>query len=290
MPDRAQRELRELTRYRTTLIRDRTAEVNRLQKTLEGANIKLASVASDVLGVSGRQMLDALVGGATDPVALAGLARGKLRDKIPQLERALAGRFAAHHRFLLAQHLAHIDFLDESIDRVSAEIAVRVRPFEDAIARLDAIPGDGRRTAEILIAEIGTDMCRFPTAAHLASWAGMAPGNNESAGKRKSGRTRKANPWLRAALVEAGQAASHMKSAALGARYQRLVVRRGKKKAVVALGHRILVYAYHLLASGATYQELGAHSRNAADRQRLERRLVQRLEGLGYKVTLDPAA
>ena len=290
VPDRAQRELRELTRYRTTLIRDRTAEVNRLQKTLEGANIKLASVASDVLGVSGRQMLDALVGGATDPVALAGLARGKLRDKIPQLERALAGRFAAHHRFLLAQHLAHIDFLDESIDRVSAEIAVRVRPFEDAIARLDAIPGVGRRTAEILIAEIGTDMCRFPTAAHLASWAGMAPGNNESAGKRKSGRTRKANPWLRAALVEAGQAASRTKSTALGVRYQRLVVRRGKKKAVVALGHRILVYAYHLLARGATYQELAAHALIAADRQRLERRLVQRLEGLGYKVTLDPAA
>jgi len=169
-------------------------------------------------------------------------------------------------------------------------MAERVRPFADASARLDGIPGVGRRTAEILIAEIGTDLRRVPTAAHLASWAGMAPGHNESAGKRKSGRRRTANRWLRAGLVEAGQAASRTKGTALGARYQRLVGRRGKQKAVVALGHRILVYAYHLLASGATDHELGAHSFDAADRQRVERRLVRRLEGLGYKVTLEPVA
>lgn len=289
VPDQPQRELRDLTRYRTTLIRDRTAEVNRLHKTLEGANIKLASVASDVLGVSGREILEALVGETTTPAVLADLARGRLREKRAQLERALTGRFAAHQRFLVAEHLTRIDGLNEGIERVSAEIAARVRPFEDAIARLDAIPGVGRRTAEILVAEIGTDMSRFPSARHLASWAGMAPANNESAGKRTSGRTRKANPWLRAALVEAGQAASHTTGTALGARYQRLVVRRGKKKAVVALGHRILIYAYHLLASGAPFHELGPLYFDAADRQRVERRLVRRLEGLGYKVSLEPA-
>src|SRR5919205_2954022 len=197
VPEQPQRELRELTRYRTTVIRERTAEINRLQKTLEGANIKLASVASDVLGISARQMLDALVGGTTDAAALADLARGKLRAKLPTLERALAGRFAAHHQFLVAQHLAHIDYLDEAIARLDAAIAERLRPFEAAIARLDSIPGVGRRTAEVLLAEIGTDMGRFPTAAHLASWAGLCPGNNESAGKRKSGKTGQGSPWLR---------------------------------------------------------------------------------------------
>ena len=290
VPERPQRDLRELTRYRTSLIRERTAEANRLQKTLEGANIKLASVASDVLGVSGREMLTALVGGTTDPALLADLARGRLREKLPQLERALAGHFGAHQRFLVAQQLAHLDYLDEAIARLDGEIAERLRPFEDQLARLDTIPGVGRRTAEILLAELGADMGRFPTAAHLASWAGMCPGNNESAGKRKTGKTRKGNAWLRAALVEAAHAASRTKDTYLAAQYRRLAARRGRKKALVAVGHSILVSAYHLLKGTATYRELGPHYFDERDRQAVERRLVQRLESLGYKVTLDPAA
>src|SRR5262245_55292472 len=187
VPERPQRELRELTRYRTALVRERTAEVNRLQKTLEGANLKLAAVATDVLGKSGRAMLEALVAGATDAAALSELARGRLRAKLPRLEQALNGRFGPHHRFLVAEQLGHIDELDERIARVSAEIAERLGPVDDTLARLDAIPGVGRYTAEVLVAELSTDLSRFPSAAHLASWAGMCPGNHESAGKRQSG-------------------------------------------------------------------------------------------------------
>jgi transposase len=290
VPDRAQRELRELVRYRTSLLRERTGEVNRLQKTLEGANVKLAAVATDIMGKSGREMLAALVGGTTDAATLADLAKGKLRAKLPELERALAGRFGPHQRFLVAQQLAHLDFLDESIERVSGEIAARLRSWEAAIARLDTIPGVGRRTAEVLLAEVGPDLERFPTAGHLASWAGMCPGNHESAGKRLSGRTRKGNPWLRAALVEAGQAAGRTKHTYLGAQYRRLVARRGKPRAAVAVGHAILVIAYHLLTRAATYEDLGAHYFDERQRHLVERRLVRRLEGLGYHVTLAPAA
>lgn len=211
VPDREQRELRELTRYRTALVRERTAEVNRLQKTLEGANIKLAAVASDLLGKSGREMLEALVGGTTDAAPLAQLAKGRLRAKLPQLERALTGQFGPHQRFLVAQQLAHIDYLEAAIAQVSTAIAERMRPFEEAVARLATIPGVGRRTAEVLVAEIGTTMDRFPTSGHLASWAGMAPGQHESAGKRKRGKTRKGSPWLRAILVEAAHAAGRTK-------------------------------------------------------------------------------
>ena len=181
VPDRPQRELRELTRYRTSLIRERSAEINRVQKTLEGANIKLGDVASNVLGVSGRQILTALVSGTADPTTLADFARGKLRSKLPQLQRALVGQFGAHQRFLLAQQLAHLDALDELIEQLNTEVEHRLHPFDDALNRLDSIPGVGRRTAETIVAEIGLDMTRFPTAAHLASWAGMCPGNNESA-------------------------------------------------------------------------------------------------------------
>jgi transposase len=208
IPDRPQRELRELTRYRTTLIQERAHEVNRLQKVLEGANIKLSAVATDILGKSGREILEALVGGTRDSAALAQLARGRLREKLPQLEQALVGQFGPHQRFLIAQQLAHIDFLEASLERISAEIAERVRPFEAAVARVQSIPGGGRRTAEVLVAEIGVDLTRFPTARHLVSWAGLCPGNDESAGKRRSGRTRKGSPWLRTALVEAAQAAA----------------------------------------------------------------------------------
>jgi len=315
VPARPQRELRELTRYRTALVGEHSAEVNRLQKTLEGANIKLAAVATDTMGKSGRAMLDALVAGSAAPAAMAELARGRMREKIPQLEQALTGRFAAHQRFLVARQLAHIDALDALIAEVSDEIAARLRaaddavaaaaepdaasagspggpparPFADAIARLDTIPGVAQRTAEILVAELGLDLTRFPTPGHLASWAGMCPGNHESAGKRQSGRTRKGNRALRAALVEAAQAAGRTKRTYLGAQFRRLAARRGKKKAAVAVGHTILTIVYHLLTEGTSYQDLGAQYFDERDRQRVERRLVHRLEALGYTVALEPA-
>jgi transposase len=290
VPDREQRELRELTRYRTALIRERAAEVNRLQKTLEGANIKLGAVATSVVGASGRQMLEALVAGETDAAALAELAKGRLRDKLPDLERALTGRVGAHQRFLVAAQLAHVDFLDAALERVSAEIRERLRPLGAAVARLDTIPGVGERTAEVILAEIGADMGRFPTARHLASWAGMCPGNHESAGKRTSGRTRRGSRWLRSALIEAAQAAARTKDTYLAAQYRRPAARRGKKKAAVAVGHTILALAYYLLTRERTYHDLGVAYFDERDRQALERRLVRRLEGLGYKVAIEPSA
>ncbi len=290
VPDRAQRELRELTRYRTSLVRERTAEANRLQAALEGANVKLASVATDILGKSGREILQALIAGVTDAAALAELAKGRLREKIPQLERALAGCFGPHQRFLVAQQLAHIDFLDEAIARLSEEVAGRLRPLDSAIEQLDSIPGVGRYMAEALLAEIGADMSRFPTAGHLASWAAMCPGSDESAGKRRSGRTRKGNPWLRVLLVQAAHAAARTKGTYLGAQYRRLAARRGKSRAAVAVGHSILVIIYHLLRDGTLYQDLGPGYFDERDRQATQRRLVRRLEGLGYKVTLEPTA
>jgi len=280
--------LRELTRYRSSLVRERTAEINRLQKTLEGANIKLASVASQVTGVSGRAMLNALVAGNTDAAALAQLAKGRLREKIPQLERALVGQFGPHQSFLVARQLAHIDFLDDAIEQVSQEVAQRMGPFEAALEGLDTIPGVGRWTAEVIVAEIGTDMSHFPSAGHLASWAGMCPGNNESAGKRKSGKTRKGSKWLRVALTEAAQAAGRGKGTYLSSQYHRLAARRGKKKAAIAVGHSILVIAYHILKDHTTYQELGSDYFDQRQSTRLRTRLVNRLQGLGYDVSLTP--
>ncbi len=284
VPPRAQRELRELTRYRAALVGERTAHVNRLQKTLESANIKLAAVAANVVGVSARQMLDALVAGATDPAALAELARGRLRDKLPQLERALTGRFGAHHRYLVPRILAAIDFLDEEIADLSRRIEELERPFAEAVARLDAIPGVGRRTAEVLVAEVGADPASFPTAGHLASWAGLCPGNHESAGKRTRGRTRKGNPALRAALVEAGRAAGRT-TTYLGAQYRRLARRRGKQKAAVAVAHSILRIAYHLLTHPTPYHDLGFEYFDRRDPVAEDRRLIRRLEHRGYTVT-----
>jgi len=225
VPDREQREVQELTRYHTSLVQERTAEVNRIGKTLEGANIKLGDVATDVLGVSGRQMLRAMVAGETDAAVLAELAQGRLRDKRPALARALQGQIGAHQRFLLGQQLAHIEQLEATIAAVSAEIAQRLRPLAPEQERLETIPGVGRRTAQVLLAELGPDLNRFPTAGHLASWAGMCPGNDESAGKRRSGRTRKGNPWLRSALIEAAHAAARSKGTYLAAQYRRLVAR-----------------------------------------------------------------
>jgi transposase len=288
VPARSQRELRELTRYRTTLIQERSAEINRLQKTLEGANIKLAAVASNVVGVSGRQILQELIAGTTDPAPLAELARGRLREKRAQLEQALTGQFRAHHRFLVAQQLAHLDALDERIAEVSAEVERRLRPFGGEQERLDTIPGIGRRGAEILLAELGPDLGRFGSAAQLASWAGLCPGNRESAGKRLSGRTRPGNPWLRALLVEAAQAAGRTQTY-LGARFRRLAARKGRKRAAVAVAHDILRIVYYLLTRQTTFEDLGVTYLDQRDRQAVERRAVRRLENLGYSVTLEPS-
>ena len=285
------RDLRDLTRYRKGIIQERTRQANRLHKVLEDAGIKLASVASDVLGVSGRAMLQALVTGTRDPEVLADLARGNLRKKLPALRQALAGRFRPHHGFLVAQILAHLDYLDEAIDAVSQQLDVVMAPFADEVARLDTIHGVNKRTAEVIIAEIGVDMRVFPTAGHLASWAGLCPGNNESAGKHRSGKTRKGDPWLRAALVEAALAASTRSNrSAFGARYRRIMPHRGHKKDVVAVARAILETAYHLLARQTTYQEPGRDYYERRHAEHVRRRAIQALERQGYRVTLEPAA
>lgn len=289
VPSAPQRELRDLTRYRISVVQERARLVNRLQKVLEDANIKLASVASDIMGVSARAMITEMLAGHSDPVALAALARGRLREKRDDLEKALVGRVKAHHRFMLTELLGHIDYLDEAIERVSGEIRERTRPFDHEIEQLDSIPGVNRRTAEVLIAEIGADMKRFPTAGHLASWAGMCPGNDESAGKRRSGKTRKGSRWLRQTLVEAAHGAARSKDTYLSAQYSHLARRRGRKKAEVAVGHSILVIAYHLLTRNESYHELGGNYYDERKRDIVERRLVGRLERLGYQVSLTPA-
>ncbi len=290
VPDRPQRELRDLTRYRSVLVRERARFVNRLQKVLEDANIKLASVASDVLGKSARDMLEAIVAGQSDAGRLAELARGRLREKREALEGALSGRVGAHHRFMIAECLSQIDYQEEAIERLSKEIEERLRPFEAEIQLLDTIPGVNRRTAEVFLAEVGSDMSQFPTANNLSSWARMCPGNNESAGKRRSGRTGKGNPWLRHALIEAAHGASHTKGTYLAAQYHRIAARRGKKKALVAEGHTILVIAYHILKHRNPYKDLGPNYFDERNRKGVKKRLIQRLEQLGYEVTLKPKA
>lgn len=289
VPPQPIRDLRDLTRYRKRQIEDRAQEVNRLVRLLEDAGLKLASVASDVMGVSGRAMMAALLHGQTDPGALAELARGRLRRKLPALREALQGRFRAHHAFLLTQILAKIDFLEEGIERLTAEIDQHLRPFEAEITRLMTIPGIARRNATTIFVETGGDMTRFPTAAHLCSWAAICPGQNESGGKRRSGRLRDGNRYLRGALIEAGLAATRASGTALQARYYRIKRHRGHKKAVVATAHQILEISYHLLLNGVTYRELGADYFDRRDRDRTLRRNVKQLEALGFKVTLDAA-
>ena len=291
VPPKPQRELRDLTRYRKSLVWERAREANRLQKLLEDANIKLSDVASDVLGASGRAMLAALCGGNNDPAALAELARGKLRAKLPALETALQGRFSSHHALLLSHLLSHIDYLDQSIDSLSAEIEERLDPFAQQRELLCTIPGVAERTAEVILAELGPDMGRFPSHRHAASWAAICPGNDESAGKRKTGKTRKGDRWLRTALVEAANsAAGRTKDTYLRAQYLRVKRRQGHKKAIVAVAHSILVAAYYILSEQKPYQELGGDFFiRRQDQERLTQRLVRQLERLGQRVTLEPA-
>ena len=290
VPARPQRELRELVRYRTGLVRQRAQVTNRIQKTLEGANVKLASVATNVIGVSGRAMLAGLARGETDPAALAQLARGRMQRKRLELEGALSGRMGPHQRFLLQEQLALVDSMDASIQRVNEEIARRLQPHTDVFERLDDIPGIGPRIIQIVLAEIGPDVRRFPTAAHLASWVGLCPGNHESAGHQRTGRTRKGNPWLRTALVEAAQAASRAKGSYLAAQFRRLAARRGVKRALVAVAHSLLVIIYSLLTRASTYADLGAGYFDERDRQHTTKRLVDHLQRLGYQVNLELSA
>lgn len=290
VPPKPVRALRNLTRYRKTQIQDRQREANRLHKILEDTGIKLDCVASDILGASGRAMLDALVAGTTDPDVLADLARGKLRTKIPALREALEGRFDRQHALIVGHILAHLDYLDEAIAQLSQEIEEQLRPFASAIDLLCSIPGVQRRTAEVIIAETGGDMTAFPTAKHLASWAGMCPGNHQSAGRRGLGTTRKGSKWLRAALAEAALAAARTKHTYLAAQYRRLCARRGPRKAATAVAHSILVAAWHMLQTGQLYNDPGSDWYLRRDPTRHTRRLVTQLEHLGHHVTLHQRA
>jgi len=289
VPPQPIRDLRDLTRYRKRQIEDRAQEVNRLVRLLEDAGIKLASVATDVMGVSGRAMLAALLQGQSDPAALADLARGVLRRKLPALREALQGRFRPHHAFLLTQILSKIEFLEEVIEHLTAAIDEHVRPFEADLARLMTIPGVARRNATTIFAETGGDMTRFPSAAHLCSWAAICPSQHESGGKRRSGKLRDGNRYLRGALIEAGLAATRAKGTALQARYYRVKRHRGHKKAIVATAHQILEISYYLLRDQMTYRELGADYFDRRDRDRTVRRNVKQLEALGFTVTLAAA-
>jgi transposase len=287
IPSVAQRELRDLTHYRSTFIRERVTLINRVQKLLEDANIKLAAVASDLMGVSGRAMLAALLAGHTDPQALADLAKGRLRAKRDQLAQALDGRVKPHHRFVLTELLCQIDSLDETIARFDTQLQAISGPFEAAIGLLDTMPGIARPTAEMIVAEIGTDMSRFPSADHLASWAGVAPGNHESAGKRTSGKTRQGHRFLRTVLVQAAHAAARTKGTYLSAQYRRLATRRGKKRAIMAVAHAMLVMAYHMIQRQEPDRDAGADFFDRLQPEDTARRLVKRLEHLGDHVTLQ---
>jgi transposase len=321
IPAQAQRDLRDLTRQRTNLVGDRATVVNRLQKVLEWANLKLSAVATDITGVSARAMLEAILAGKGTPESLAELAKGRLRSKRSELERALHGHVRDHHRFLLAEHLAQIDFLDEQIERFDIQIVRHMAPaaphdapeppaspgqptdtladiptavsaapptWEEAVSLLDTIPGVNRRTAELLLAEIGPDMSRFPSAAHLASWAKVAPGNNESAGKRYSGATGHGNRWLRTAIVQAAWAAVKVKKSYLSSFYHRLAARRGPKRAILAVAHRMLTAIYHMLTKREAYHDLGATYLDERSQTNLIKRTVKRFAQLGYQINIEP--
>jgi transposase len=282
--------LRNLTRYRKTQIQERAREVNRLHKALEDAGIKLDCVAADVMGKSGRDMLDALVAGTTDPQVLAELARRQMRKKIPQLREALEGHFDAHHALWVGAILAHIDFLDEQIDRLSDAIEEQIRPFAPAVELLCTVVGIQCRGAECILAEIGVDMSRFASARHLASWAGQCPGNDQSAGKRRSGKTRNGSKWLDFALEEAAMAAIRVKANYPAAQYQRLKPRRGHKRALGAVKHSLICAIWHMLSTGETYRDLGPDYFVNRDPARQTKRLVKQLQRLGHHVTLTEEA
>ena len=290
IPSQDQRALRELARYRTSLVQERARTILRIQKILEDTNLKIASVVSDITGVSAIAILHALLDGTTDPSVLAQLSRGRLRSKRDLLQQALEGTLQPHHRFLITEQLALIDALDESIEHLSTQIAELMHPFDNLCTLLCTIPGIGRRLAEILLAELGSDMTHFPSARHLASWAGMCPSNLQSGGKRLKGPMRKGDPWLRSALVEAAHAASRSSSTYLGAQYRRLAARRGTNKATVAVGHSLLVIIYHVLSKKEEYHDLGSNSFDEHDRHAVQSRLVRRLETLGYQVQLTLTA
>ncbi len=294
IPEREQRELRDLVRYRQSTVQDRTRVVNRLQKVLEDANLKLAAVATDIKGVSAQAILRALLAGEADPQVLADLARGKLRAKQAELEQALTGHVRPHHRFLLAELLAHLDFLDAQIATLEAHIEAVMAclpvPFEAAAQRLDTIPGIDRQLAVLIVAEVGVELSRFPSAKHLTAWAGLAPGQNETGGKQRASTTRKGNRYLRWGLVQAAKGAARTKGSSLKALYYRLVARRGKPRAAVAVGRKVLEIAYHLLRRGTTYEELGEDYQDRSNPERTTKRLVARLEALGYTVNLTARA
>lgn len=287
IPKREQRELRELIRYRRSLIEERAREVSRIQKVLEGANIKLSSVASNVLGKSGRAMIEAMIEGETDPGILSELAKRKLKSKKADLKRALNGLMGPHQKLMLSAQLRHIDYLDEEISRLDEEIKKRMLPFNEDLELLDTIPGVARRTAETIAAEIGLDMNQYPSAAHLCSWAGLCPGQNESAGKRISGKTRKGNKKLRSTLVEAAKAAARTKNTYLSSQYHRLAARRGANRATVAVAHSILSMAYYILKRKQPYIELGPTYYEERKRDVIIKQSIRKLESLGVSVSVD---
>ena len=288
IPSKPTRDLRDLVRYRKTLVQERAQEINRLHKVLETANIKLSSVVRDVLGKSGRRMLAAMIEGVSDAEALAELARGTLRHKLPQLQQALRGQIDPHHQVLLGQIFEHINYLEHSIQRLQAEIEQRLCPFEEAMQLLLSIPGIQEIAAAAILAEIGVDMSRFPSARHLASWAGVCPGNKQSGGKRLSGKTTKGNVRLRSVLIEVVWNISRMKGNYLSAQYHRLARRLGKLKAAMAVAHSLLVIIYHVLSDKKSYSDLGADYFDKTDKERQTRQALRRLEALGYAVTLTP--
>ncbi|HEV2139328.1 MAG TPA: IS110 family transposase [Nitrososphaerales archaeon] len=289
IPPRPQRQLRELTRHRTNLVQRRAQGINELQKCLESTNIKLASVATDITGVSASEMLRALVAGQSDPAAMAELARGRMKSKKPLLEKALQGKVESHHRLILSQLLADASWLEEQIQEVSVEITNRLKEQQEWLERLDEIPGVNRRVAEIIAAEVGSKMDPFPSAPHLTSWAGLCPGNNQSGGKRRSTHIRPGNLHLKSALVEAANAASHKQNCYLRAKYRRLAGRKGKKRALVAVARTILQSIYYMAKTAEKYKDLGENYYDLRHPEQVARRLCKRIEKLGFKVTFEPS-